>query len=575
MSVDASHLKSLLPPRPLIEKLVSCYFLYHGRMYRVLHRPSFYQEISAIWDDSKDPPPHTIVQLLLVMAIAWCVISPDSVSSIGEQSLSHNRAMSWIRSSSKWLAQNELKRPCLLTFQTRCLLIIAKAVNWTERNQAWVDTGLLVKQAMAAGFHREPRPHSSHDNLFLSEMKRRIWITIVELDLRASFDRGMQPTLQKTAFDCEPPLNINDEAIQEATTILPNPQPLEVATDTCFQLVLWRSVQLRLHICALVNAPQMIISSEELAHLDEELIRFMAEVPRWSDAHDGIERYEHRLWRLHILSNLRRSQISLHGACILAGIQGDFISQSWNTRFEAAAIMLHEQSQLIDATGQLGLMELTDGTLQAVLTVCHHLYVAVDENPRKLAGFGGPFSSSVLLSQIIPSAAESIMGLVNTIIDHFATKTTILTKGAREYALIHMIMTTVKSRLWPQCSTLFERQCSEHFQELSSRVLALLDPEQASNTNNDTPTELNETNGGGMSAVSTSIRLISRVAPLNEASPIEKVRWKMTISNLSMQVPMDVNTGANILQMNDFGSMEIPPDLFDFYVSVASPSADS
>ncbi|KAI5290036.1 hypothetical protein KEM54_002603 [Ascosphaera aggregata] len=471
-SNDAS-LKTLLPPKPIVERLVTSYFLYHGRIYRILHEPSFRQEIGVIWDDTKEPPAHVCVQLLLVLAIAWVAHASELLCS-SPPVLSISDAMKWIKCCDDWGAQYEPKKPCTITFQIDCLLLIAKEVNWTERNQAWVATGHIVKRAMAAGYHREAPPQRGQDSVYLSEIKRRLWTTIVEMDLRASFDRGMQPTIQGDSYDCETPQNIDDRAFEESATVLPEPQPIEVATDSCLQAVLSRSLQLRLRVCALINAPRVNITLEVLTQLDDGLTQLIAEVPTWKDPVDGIEKPELKLGRLHILSVLRRTQMSLHGACVLAKMQEPAFAQSWYTRFEAAAILLYEQSRILDTMGEVGWIELAESTLQAIMTVCHHLYIEHDDAPRSLAGHGGPFSSSMLLSRIIPSAAESIMNLVSKMIGHFEKKALVTTKGTREYALIGMTGVIVKTRLWPQFAAELEDDYARRFKNCTDCVLASL-----------------------------------------------------------------------------------------------------
>src|ERR1700729_3779214 len=43
------------------------------------------------------------------------------------------------------------------------------------------------------------------------EMRRRTWITIVELDLQAALDQGMRPCTEPSGFDTAVPLNVNDD----------------------------------------------------------------------------------------------------------------------------------------------------------------------------------------------------------------------------------------------------------------------------------------------------------------------------------------------------------------------------
>lgn len=77
--------------------------------------------------------------------------------------------------------------------------MVSRKVNGLSANQAWIATGNLVKLVMSAGYHREP---SSSANVppFYVEMRRQIWAAIVELELQASVDRGMPPSVREGGF---------------------------------------------------------------------------------------------------------------------------------------------------------------------------------------------------------------------------------------------------------------------------------------------------------------------------------------------------------------------------------------
>ncbi|KAI5289911.1 hypothetical protein KEM52_000626 [Ascosphaera acerosa] len=403
------------------------------------------------------------------------------------------------RRCEEWGAQWELRRPCIIAFKIRCLVLMAKDMNWAERNQAWVTTGTLVKQAMAAGFHREVRPDRSQESVYFSEMKRRIWATIVELDLRASLDRGMQPTILADSYDCEPPSNIDDRDLRETATAFPKARPPEVATDSSYQTVLSRSLPLRLHICALVNAPRFKVSADELIDLDAELTQFIAEVPHWKDDldSDSVEKQEHMLARLHIVGVLRRFQLALHGAVILGKCQGSVYSHSWSSRFEAAATLLYEQNYMMQKLGRVAWAEISENSLHAILTVCHHLYSQHDGSPRSSAGYGGPYASSTLLTRIIPTAAESIMTLVDVNLSHFAERSLFTTKKGREYVFVGLVTTLVKQRLWPQCATVVEKQWTDEFIRAANRYLTALTIDTPEDAKDDPRAAVHAADGAG------------------------------------------------------------------------------
>lgn len=374
LSLDNTFLRGMLPPRSVAENLVDCYFSYIGRTHRVLHKPSFYRDFRTLWEEPQSVPSSFIVQVFLVMAIVWSVNTPSPLNAAGDRVLSHAIALDWIYWSENWLFHADIKRPNLVVLQVRCLLLLAKEANYTQRNQAWSATGTLIKLAMSAGCHREPAPEA-RVSVFNREMRRRIWATVVELDLQASLDRGMLPTVQRSDYDTMPPLNINDEDIYETIISTPQPKPVDVATDSSFQVALSQSVGVRLKICALVNAPRITISSEELWKFDDEILHHLSEIPSWrtTDPTDVLHSRQVVLWRSLIQFNLRRSQLSLHSCCALGKLQEPSLIHSRQARLESAVEILCQHQLLIDHVGKLAWCAMNDNTFQAVFTICHHL----------------------------------------------------------------------------------------------------------------------------------------------------------------------------------------------------------
>lgn len=96
-------------------------------------------------------------------------------------------------------------------------LIVARRFD-TSRF-CWAMTGLLVRLANGMGLHRDGSLFDMTP--FEIEMRRRVWWSIVKVDLRSSEELGMELTIQDRTFDTEVPLNINDADMSpEGTTPL-------------------------------------------------------------------------------------------------------------------------------------------------------------------------------------------------------------------------------------------------------------------------------------------------------------------------------------------------------------------
>ncbi|QSS60956.1 C6 transcription factor [Histoplasma capsulatum] len=469
LATDSLFLKSLLPVRPVVENLVNCYFSYVGKMHPILHRPSFRAQLNDLWAEKVDIPCHFIVQLLLVMASVWSVNTPSPLTASGTKILSHTVATEWIRWSEAWLFHANIKRPNLVVLQVRCLLIMAKEANYTQKNQAWSSAGTLVKLAMSAGCHREPPPETKI-SAFNREMRRRIWATILELDLQASLDRGMPPTMQQSDYDCSPPLNIDDEDLCENITVSPEEKPTTTMTDCSFQVALMQSMGLRLRICALVNAPRISLSSNDLSLLEEEINRSLSDIPDWQDnttpnppeaSHSFMTQKQQKLlWRTLLESNLRRCQLSLYTYSVLGGLKGSINCHTTQARLEVAVVILCQQQLLIDNIGKLAWCALADVTFHAAFTICHHLHASD-------CGF-----TSAIVRQVIPSITDILISLVQKTLSWLEEKFLVLEKGMREYYFLCVSITLVKTKLWPESASTFQQQAADRLRIMSYNLFA-------------------------------------------------------------------------------------------------------
>lgn len=114
--------------------------------------------------------------------------------------------------------------------------------------QSWQWSGEIVRRAMAAGIHHL----SSHGkDVYDQEIKRRLWLTILELDLTSAVASNMPATCP--SWDHEAPLSINDNKLYPLMESLPPTESLEEWTDGICQHVLAQSFNARREAYALVS----------------------------------------------------------------------------------------------------------------------------------------------------------------------------------------------------------------------------------------------------------------------------------------------------------------------------------
>ncbi|KAK2759391.1 hypothetical protein FQN54_002869 [Arachnomyces sp. PD_36] len=446
-SIDNTYLLNLLPNRSIVDELVEDYLTYIEPTHRIFHIPSLRRELETVWDQQPaDIEPTILVQLVLMLATAWNLHNPGSII-IDEKPVTCDTAKKWIRDCEAWLQNSCTKRPNPVILRIRCLIIIAKNSNATRKSQQWTEIGSLVKFAMSAGYHREPNSQFAKISSFNREMRRRIWVTMVELDLQSSLDRGMPPTVRQDEFDCAMPANVNDEDIKEEEE-LPQSLPSNVATDSSFQVALARSLPLRLKICALVNAPTIRVSYEDLHWLEGEVMRYLSHVPDWQPpigtSPKPQQRQQFLLWRTLIETKLEQTLLSLLSSVTPEASMS--FAQSSRTRLEIATNILCQQQRLLSDINDSGnsngfadsklatLYPLTIAPLQAALVICHHLYT-MD------TGY-----TSKTIHAYLPSLPLSLLSLVEKTLSCLEPRTVLLEKGLKEYYILSMIVGLVKTK---------------------------------------------------------------------------------------------------------------------------------
>jgi hypothetical protein len=129
--------------------------------------------------------------------------------------------------------------------------------------------GVAHHRAMQMGLHRDPE-HLPAMSVLQAELRRRLWVTILEMVVQSSLDSGMPPRLSFDEFDTKAPSNNDDEDMDETTTVL-QPRPRSVYTATSMQLVLFDSLPTRLRILQLLNGLHSKLSYMDVLALSSEL----------------------------------------------------------------------------------------------------------------------------------------------------------------------------------------------------------------------------------------------------------------------------------------------------------------
>ncbi|KIW66762.1 hypothetical protein PV04_06057 [Phialophora macrospora] len=278
-------LVAMLPEQTRADALVQEYFETLETTYRVLHAPTFFRKYKEFWAASLEGESSAfLVQLLLVCASVNCSVAGGPSGFRGRSSIGRETALKWIEACESWLDLQSQKHMKLEVFQVRVLLVIAKKLNLVKVKREWSVSGHLLREAMSSGLHREPTFLSTTISVFDQEMRRRLWFTILELDLQNSLGRGMGASIGPFDWDTLPPLNLHDEDFDENTEKMPPARPITEFTRTSFLCLAQQHLSLRLDIMSTINSIRVSLEKETAIELDQRIRQILDTFPKWKES---------------------------------------------------------------------------------------------------------------------------------------------------------------------------------------------------------------------------------------------------------------------------------------------------
>ncbi|KAF4457385.1 N-terminal binuclear Zn cluster-containing DNA binding domain-containing [Fusarium albosuccineum] len=258
-------------PRATANCLLDLYISNLEPVFPILHIPSFRTEYERYWQEPILTPTVFRIQLQLVLALGACLLD-DRFSYRSE-------ATRWIYEAQLWaMLPPEKSRMTIAGIQTLTLLTLARSVCSTGHDSVWVSTGTLLRTAMFMGLHRDPsKLRKAGMSVFRSEMRRRLWFTILEFNLQSAFDASAAPGLAADDYDTLLPANLNDEELgSEKDGPLQDGRRNEgdgKKTRMSVAIALAKSIPLRLSLLQHANDFRGRQTYDETLRLNSELVQ--------------------------------------------------------------------------------------------------------------------------------------------------------------------------------------------------------------------------------------------------------------------------------------------------------------
>ncbi|OTB04572.1 hypothetical protein M426DRAFT_320688 [Hypoxylon sp. CI-4A] len=366
------HLESLLPPKEETDALVAVYLDQFEQIHRIIHIPTFKAEYETFWDPSKTKNASFTALVLSMIAVSCCLDMQSSSKFVGVKSSSFQLAERWIGACDEWHQRQSQKHRQLVHYQIACLLYLAKRVNTIKKKRFWTTSGTLVRDGLTVGLHQDPEHVVAQISPYMAEMRRRLWATMVEFEMQASFDQGLPTLLSSIHNDADAPRNVEDDSFDENSQVLPVSRAPNQYTSSSYQHFSRRSLALRAELNKILTGPPMDLEWEQVLQYSDMITHEIDQLPAWDMDNVKASEFPQKPILAHTLLHLQLRQylIPLH--------QPYLKLRKSNSKYQTAELIYYTAARDIvmmhDRLFQKGIRTLyflREDTMNAVINLCN------------------------------------------------------------------------------------------------------------------------------------------------------------------------------------------------------------
>ncbi|KAM7215918.1 hypothetical protein V8F06_008676 [Rhypophila decipiens] len=263
----------LIPTREVSDRLVGAYLRTFQPLLGILYLPKFQEDYDTFWFNPSSTSQEFQVILILLMTVGTA-LSDDCA--LGIQPITPLR---WISALTDWLASRNIKSLlCMDGVRIHCLILLAHQTRAARWDTNLVSTGSLLQLTARIGLHIDPDRHLTPITTSPAEVeaRRRLWATVLELELQASMADGTLLSRLGDDDACVLPLNIHDARLETATMNEPAVATDE-ATQSSMQILLIKTLPARLAILRFINGTRPENPYERVLQLSTALSSILEE----------------------------------------------------------------------------------------------------------------------------------------------------------------------------------------------------------------------------------------------------------------------------------------------------------
>ncbi|CZR41461.1 uncharacterized protein FPRO_11050 [Fusarium proliferatum ET1] len=307
------RMTDILPKKTVCDRLVASYVDTSETIYRIVHLPMFMEQYNLFWE-GKIQSEYFLPQLLSLCSLASRFETKSKgLGNERSDGVHIPTACALVRT---WL--DSLRGKQLVEFevlQVEVLLLHAQRMITSRIQDSWTSLGSIVRMAMTMGLHRDPSEFEPRIPIYFSEMRRRLWFTILDMDLHISLASNLPCLVREGDFTCRPPRNLDDIELFPDMKELPQSKPIDVVTDNQMQVYAAMTLGVRMKVAHMLNRIDTIRDYQEILEVGAKLERFLDDInyifPRQGILSDA---QKSKQWRSRVILDMhvRRPLLALY-----------------------------------------------------------------------------------------------------------------------------------------------------------------------------------------------------------------------------------------------------------------------
>jgi hypothetical protein len=309
---------------------------YWESLTRILHIPSFGRDCEEIFNSArlgKEVLPPIVRESLLPQLLATLALSARFSTGIKpseNERIMETQIGSYAALVQQWMDNLTGKeRLHFHSLQTQTLLVLVHQANNASPSSLWKESGDLVRSAMIMGLHLDPTEYGEF-SLFEKEQRRKLWRTIVELDIQFSLAASMPTALRTSDFHIGGLINADDRDLGEEMVEYPPDKGQHVWTDAIAQIALGPSLMERLDAANRIGGHvNLDLDGSFLLHRAADLEKSLQNLPMVARLDTGLgpnnDKAPERLFaRIMLDVFIRRPLLNIYRAIALSPLRSRY-----------------------------------------------------------------------------------------------------------------------------------------------------------------------------------------------------------------------------------------------------------